>query len=162
MTFHMRLAAITLPLALGVSASALAQSAAENPPQLSPPRTVTLVVADLAKEVEWYGTVLGFQDTHQFGKGRPDADNRAIRIALNGFRLDLVWHRGSTRPPPPALYQEGYSHISFETTEIDRSYTWLTAHHIPIDAVRDPKTQGLKILRFHDPEGNEIHIELPN
>jgi glyoxylase I family protein len=157
-----RVGAGAVLLVLGLSSRGFA-GPAENPPQLSSPRTVTLVVADLAKEVEWYGTVLGFQDTHQFeGKGKPDPNNRAIRIALNGFRLDLVWHRGSTRPPPPALYQEGYSHISFETQEIDKSYAWLTAHGIAIDAVRDPRTQGLKILRFHDPEGNEIHIELPN
>ena len=162
MICNLRFAALALLLALGMSFRAFAQSADASSLQLLQPRTVTLVVADLPKEVAWYETVLGFHDTHQFDRGKPDPDNRVIRIALGNFRLDLVWHRGSTRPPPPALYQEGYSHISFETTAIDTSYAWLTAHGIAIDAVRDRTTQALRILRFHDPEGNEIHIELPN
>jgi len=159
---RIRLGALALVLALGPFPDGFAQSSDANSLQLLQPRTVTLVVADLPKEVEWYQTILGFHDTHQFDQGKPDPDNRAIRVALGNFRLDLVWHRGSTRPPPPARYQEGYSHLSFETTAIDGCYAWLRAHGIAVDAVRDRTTQGLRILRFHDPEGNEIHIELPN
>lgn len=153
--------ALTL-LSLGASPTAFSQATADNPLQLSPPRTVTLVVADLNKQIEWYETVLGFHDTKKFGQGNPDANDRAVRIERAGFRLDLVWHKGSTRPPPPSRYHEGYSHISFETTALDEAYKWLTAHGVTIDAVRDKSTNALRIMRFKDPEGNEIHIEAPN
>ncbi len=151
--------ALTL-LTLAASTPLLAQATADNPLQLAPPRTVTLVVADLDREIAWYATVLGFHDTKKFGPGT--ANDRAVRIERAGFRLDLVWHKGSTRPPPPALYNEGYSHVSFETTAIDEAYKWLTAHSVVIDAVRDKNTNALRIMRFKDPEGNEIHIEIPN
>jgi catechol 2,3-dioxygenase-like lactoylglutathione lyase family enzyme len=136
----------------------------DNPMQLSMPRTVTIVVADLDKEVEWYKTVLGFKVNPKFGGGtpNPNATDRVKRIELVGFRLDLVWHKGSTRPVPPEHYQEGIDHFSFETTAMDEDYKWLTAHGVTIDAVRDKKTNALKIMRFHDPEGNEIHVETPN
>jgi catechol 2,3-dioxygenase-like lactoylglutathione lyase family enzyme len=158
-----RMAALSV-LALCVATSAPAQSTAENPMQVVAPRTVTMVVADLDKEVAWYHTILGFRDTKKFGQGtpNPNATDRVARIELLGFRLDLVWHKGSTRPPAPEKYQEGWDHISFETTAMDDDYKWLTDHGIAIDAVRDKKTNALKIMRFHDPEGNEIHVESPN
>jgi hypothetical protein len=40
-------------LSVGASTPAVAQATADNPLQLSPPRTVTLVVADLKKQIEW-------------------------------------------------------------------------------------------------------------
>jgi catechol 2,3-dioxygenase-like lactoylglutathione lyase family enzyme len=153
----------TVALAIVLVRPALAQTQADNPLRLTAPRTMTLVVADLDREVAWYKTVLGFHDTGKFGPGRPDATDRVSRIELAGFRLDLVWHKGSTRPPPPATYQEGYSHLSFESTSMDDNYRWLQAHGVDIDSVvRDKTTNALRIIRFRDPEGNEIHIELPN
>lgn len=146
---------------------AAAPGSADNPMHLSPPRTVTMVVADLEKEAEWYETVLGFRDTKKFGTGapNPNATERVKRLEFVGFRIDMVWHKGSTRPAMKAYSNEleGYNHISFETTDMDDDYKWLTAHGVTdIDTMRDKKTNALRIMRFHDPEGNEIHIELPN
>jgi catechol 2,3-dioxygenase-like lactoylglutathione lyase family enzyme len=155
-------AALSL-LGLGASIPAFAAAPSDNPMHLTPPRTVTLVVANLDKEVAWYSSVLGFRDTKKFGQANPNAKDRVARIELAGFRLDLVWHTGSTRAPPPALFNEGYSHVSFESTTMDENYKWLTDHGVKIDSeVRDKATNALRIMRFHDPEGNEIHIELPN
>jgi catechol 2,3-dioxygenase-like lactoylglutathione lyase family enzyme len=153
-------------LPLCFSKPTLAQANADNPLQLSPPRTVTLVVADLDREVSWYETVLGFHDTKKFGQNeRPEATDKVRRIELAGFRLDIVWHKGTTHPTPPQPFsystEPGWSHISFESTNLDESFKWLTAHNVEIEAARD-KAGALRILRFHDPEWNEIHIELPN
>jgi catechol 2,3-dioxygenase-like lactoylglutathione lyase family enzyme len=164
------LAALAANSALDVAAQAPATQPADppgpadNPMQLSMPRTVTIVVRDLDKEVDWYETVLGFKESKRFGSGNPNpnATDRVKRIELVGFRLDLVWHKGSTRPAPPEHYQEGIDHFSFETTAMDEDYKWLTQHGVKIDAVRDKKTNALRIMRFDDPEGNEIHVELPN
>ena len=161
--------ALNSPSPAGAQGQALqpsaTQQAADNPMQLSMPRTVTIVVADLDKEVEWYKSVLGFKVNPKFGGGgtpNPNATDRVKRIELVGFRLDLVWHKGSTRPVPPEHYQEGIDHFSFETTAMDEDFKWLTDHGVTIDAVRDKKTNALRIMRFHDPEGNEIHVETPN
>ena len=148
-------------------ASQLAPQSAsvDNPMQLEMPRTVTIVVANLDKEVAWYESVLGFKVNPKFGGGsvpNPNATDRVKRIELGNFRLDLVWHKGSTRPAPPEHYQEGIDHFSFETTAMDEDFKWLTDHGVKIDAVRDKKTNALRIMRFDDPEGNEIHVELPN
>lgn len=160
------IAAAALAVLAQPSTTALAQGAADDPLHLSPPRTVTLVVADFDKEVSWYETVLGFHQVKGFGTNNPNAENRVSRIELNGFRLDIVWHKGASRPAPaePFSYSTlvGWSHISFETTNLDEDYKWLTAHGVKIETARDKNTNALRILRFHDPEGNEIHIELPN
>ena len=160
-------AAVLTLFALAASAPALAQSPADNPLHLAPASTVTLVVADLNKEIEWWENVLGFREKKRPQAQAPTAavrNDQMRRVELGGYRVDLVWHRGSTRPPPPALYQEGYSHISFtvDSTVIEEDYKWLIAHDVKIDAVRDKTTNALRIMRFHDPEGNEIHIEIPN
>ena len=150
-----------------VSIPAAQSASADNAMQLVPPRTVTMVVADLDKEAAWYENVLGFRQNMKFGQGppNPNATERVKRIELAGFRIDMVWHKGSTRPAMKAYSNEleGYNHISFETTAMDEDYKWLTAHGVTdIDSVRDKKTNALRIMKFHDPEGNEIHIELPN
>ena len=161
-----RIAAAAFAVVLELSTASVAQAPADNPLHLSPPRTVTLVVADFDKEVSWYETVLGFQQVKGFGTNNPAGENRVSRIELNGFRLDVVWHKGASRPAPtePFSYSTlvGWSHISFETTNLDEAYKWLTEHGVKIETARDKNTNALRILRFHDPEGNEIHIELPN
>jgi hypothetical protein len=89
-------------------------------------------------------------------------------IELAGFRLHLVNHKGSRRPAPPEDYQAGanllqvFFQFSFESTRLEDTYKWLMAHGVKLDAARDKQTNTLKMMRFNDPEGNEIHIEPPN
>lgn len=166
MNFACRIcAAWLLFLAPGSAAPAVGQMPADNPLQLSPPRTVTMVVVDLDKEVKWYEDVLGFHENKAMN-ANPNASVRVKGVELNGFRLHIVWLKGTTRPAPPVPFNYstlvGWNHISFETTNLDEDYKWLTAHNVAIDAIHDKKTNGLRTLRFHDPEGNEIHIETPN
>jgi catechol 2,3-dioxygenase-like lactoylglutathione lyase family enzyme len=157
-------AALSLP---SLCFSVVAATSADNPLQLSRPRTVTLVVADLSKEVEWYQTVLGFHETQKTPAIDPNAAEQVGRIELAGFRLHLVAHKGSRRPAPLQDYRpaanllQGLSHFSFESTNLDEIYKWLTAHNVEVQAVRDSANK-LRMMRFSDPEGNEIHIELPN
>jgi len=162
-------AALSL-LALSAAVPAGAEALSANPLQLSPASTVTLVVADLGREIEWWQDVLGFRETarsreaHNAARADAARTDEMRRVELGGYRVDLVWHKGSTRPPPPARFQEGYSHISFtvNSTVINEDYKWLIAHGVQIDALRDKTTSALQIMRFKDPEGNEIHIEIPN
>jgi catechol 2,3-dioxygenase-like lactoylglutathione lyase family enzyme len=165
MTFRSLATAAAALVLLTAGASAPAGAATPvNPLHLAPASTVTLVVADLDKEIDWWQTVLGFHETtHARPKDAARTDEMR-RVELGGYRVDLVWHKGSTRPPPPVRFQEGYSHISFTVSSkvIDEDYKWLTAHGVAIDAARDKTTNALQIMRFKDPEGNEIHIEIPN
>ena len=167
------LAGLTVSLVPFASAQAetsrSAQSAiTDNPMHLAPTNMVTMVVADVDRETEWYVTVLGFHELAEPGTSAsdPNAVDTVRKIELDGFRLHLVQHKGSTRPVVKAAYSnelQGYDHISFQTRAIDESYKWLTAHAVTnMDITRDKKTNGLRTLKFHDPEGNEIHIELPD
>jgi catechol 2,3-dioxygenase-like lactoylglutathione lyase family enzyme len=169
MTFNLfKFGAIALSMfAAGTSGPIFAQAPAENPLHLAPASTVTIVVADVNKEIDWWQNVLGFRELKR-AQGPTNAvrNDGMRRVELGGYRVDLVWHKGSTRPaaPPPEHYYEGYSHISFtvDSTIIEANYKWLMAHGVKIDAVRDKTTNALRIMRFNDPEGNEIHIEIPN
>jgi catechol 2,3-dioxygenase-like lactoylglutathione lyase family enzyme len=157
-----------LLLALGSATSATAQAPADNPLRLSAPRTVTIVVADLNKEVEWYEKVLGFHESVKIPAIDPNATEQVGRIELAGFRLHLVVHKGSRRPAPLKDYRpgdnalQGMSHFSFESTNLDEISKWLMAHGVEVQEIRVQNSNALRMMRFSDPEGNEIHIELPN
>jgi catechol 2,3-dioxygenase-like lactoylglutathione lyase family enzyme len=160
--------AVALWIVALASSVPAAEAQADNPLNLLPPRTVTVVVADLHKEVEWYEKVLGFHETVKTPAINPDATEQVGRLEVAGFRLHLVVHKGSRRPAPLKDYKagvnalQGMSHFSFESTNLDAIYNWLTAHAVEVEAIRDNKTKALRMMRFNDPEGNEIHIELPN
>jgi catechol 2,3-dioxygenase-like lactoylglutathione lyase family enzyme len=157
MTFnHISILATALALlAVGSSASVPAQTPADNPLQLSASRTVTLTVADVAREAEWYVRVLGFHETMRH---RETPQEELRRVEIDGYRVDLVWHQGSTRPAP-SRYQEGYDHVSYQTPALEQDYKWLMAHGVKVGATRDPKSNALRRIVIHDPEGNEIRIE---
>jgi catechol 2,3-dioxygenase-like lactoylglutathione lyase family enzyme len=143
------------------------KASADNPMHLIPTNMVTMVVANVDREVDWYVNVLGFHELEEPGSATPapNASVRVRKIELANFRLHLVQQRGSTRPPVKVAYSnelEGYHHISFQTPSIDESYKWLTTHGVTnIDLSRDEKTNALRTMKFHDPEGNEIHVERP-
>jgi catechol 2,3-dioxygenase-like lactoylglutathione lyase family enzyme len=158
-------AAILLRLALGSVAQVAGQVPSDNPLKLSPPRSITMVVADLDKEVNWYVDVLGF---HEFGSSTATSNDpvRVRRVEINGYQIHIVCFKGTIPrvPAEPFSYGTllGWNHISFGTPNLDEAYKWLTAHHVVVDADRDKATNAISGLKFHDPEGNEIHMSKSN
>jgi catechol 2,3-dioxygenase-like lactoylglutathione lyase family enzyme len=132
----------------------LAQTMDSNPLQLSP-HHATALFADLDKEKEWYQRVLGFRAVARM---RPTPDFEVLHMAIPGYRIDLVWRKGSSRPHDAARAPvQGWLHVVFKTPAIDADYQRLTALGADVKADRDPKN-ALARLVFHDPEGNELEI----
>jgi catechol 2,3-dioxygenase-like lactoylglutathione lyase family enzyme len=157
--------ASTLCLVLGTGAPVLGQAPSDNPLKLSPPRSITMVVADLDNEVNWYVDVLGF---HEFGSSNatPNDPVRVRRVEIIGYQIHIVCFKGTTArvPTEPFSYGTllGWNHISFGTPNLDEAYKWLSAHNVVVDADRDKATNAISGLKFHDPEGNEIHMSKSN
>lgn len=137
-----------------VHAQATTQSAADNPLQLVP-HHVTLSIADIDKETEWYGRALGFKVARRF----PAADGSEVRqLAIDAYGIDLVFQKGSIRQRQVAgTMNQGWVHIVFATPLIDAAYKRLQDLGTDVKAERNPQG-GISRLGVHDPEGNEIEI----
>ena len=132
----------------------LAQTADSNPMGLLP-NHATASVADLEKESEWYRRVLGF---HQVRRVHASPDFEVLQMGIPGYRIDLVWQKGSSRPhEAQGSFQQGWLHVVFETPAIDAAYKRLV--DLGTDVKADRNTQAaITRLVFHDPEGNELEI----
>jgi catechol 2,3-dioxygenase-like lactoylglutathione lyase family enzyme len=131
-----------------------AQPTDANPLQLSPDHA-TLSVADLDKEAEWLQRVLGFRETNTFKNG---ADFAVRQMAIPGYRIDLVWQRGSSRQHlAKGRFEQGWLHVVFRTPDIDASYQRLLAAGTDVMTTKNESRQVSR-LTFHDPEGNELEI----
>jgi catechol 2,3-dioxygenase-like lactoylglutathione lyase family enzyme len=157
--------AIFLCLALGFATPVQGQAPSNNPLKLSPPRSITMVVADLDKEVNWYVDVLGF---HEFGSSNatPNDPVRVRRVKIDGYQIHIVCFKGTAPRVPAESFSYGtllgWNHVSFGTPNLDEAYKWLTTHNVVVDADRDKATNAISGLKFHDPEGNEIHMSKSN
>jgi len=67
----MKLNAVFMAAAMGMTAFASTALRAEPNPLKLTPHHATISVADLDKESQWYGSVLGFEKSNSFE--RPDA-----------------------------------------------------------------------------------------
>lgn len=143
---------------LGVVLFAWRQSAAQsselNPLQLSS-HHVTASVADLDKEAEWYQRVLGFRKSQRLGNR---ADFAVVQMTIPGYRIDLVWQKGSSRQhQAEGAFEQGWLHIVFQTPAIEAAYKRLVELGTDVKADRDSHAT-ITHLELHDPEGNEIGI----
>ena len=133
---------------------AAAQAVAENPLGLAPDHA-TISVADLARERDWYASVLGFKEMNHIERG---SDFAISMMAIPGYRIDLVWQRGSSRSKHgTGDFEQGWRHIVFSTSIIDQDYKQLVALHTDVKADRDSNSAITRLL-LHDPEGNEFEI----
>ncbi len=131
-----------------------AQTTELNPLNLTADHA-TISVADMDKLTEWYGRVLGFREE---SRNKKSQDYEVRHLAIPGFRVDLVWEKGSVRHPATSVFSnQGWVHIVFRTTSIDAVYKRLTALGINDRVDRDDKGQILRLF-VHDPEGNESEI----
>ncbi len=148
------LASLSLPLTCCPPAALLAGEADVNPLQLSPDHA-TASVADLEKESAWYQRVLGFVEIKRF---RASDDFEVRNLSLAGYRIDLVWQRGSSRPHDvDGYFKQGWMHVVFRTRAIDAAYKRLVDLGTDVKVSKSPQA-AIGRLTFHDPEGNELEI----
>lgn len=135
-------------------ARALAQAVQENPLALAPDHA-TISVADLARERDWFSRVLGFRQLDHIERG---TDFAISMMGIPGYRIDLVWQRGSSRSKRgTGDFEQGWRHIVFSTTMLDQDYERLVELKSDVTADRDSKSVITRLL-LHDPEGNEFEI----
>ena len=145
---------ILLFVALFAAEHSGAQSSQSNPLQLSF-HHATVSVADLDKEIAWYERVLGFQQGKRFDVSD---DFAVVQMTMPGYRIDLVWQKGSSRPlQPQGTFRQGWLHIVFKTPAIDAAYKHLLEQKTDVKADRSPQSAITRLV-FHDPEGNEVEI----
>ncbi len=124
-----------------------------NPLRLTPDHA-TASVADLDREAAWYERIMGF---HEVGRHR-EADFEIRRLAIPGYRIDLVWQRGSSRPANgKGSAIQGWFHIVFRTDDFDGDYRRLRELGTDVQSTSIPASSASRLL-FHDPEGNELEI----
>jgi catechol 2,3-dioxygenase-like lactoylglutathione lyase family enzyme len=125
----------------------------QNPLQLEADHA-TASVADLDKESAWYERVLGFRELSR----NQGADFGIRHLGIPGYRIDLAWQNGSSRPGETTGYQkQGWLHVVFRTDAVDADYKRLV--ELGTDVKADRTQQGtVTRLVFHDPEGNELEI----
>lgn len=143
---------VAIGLATGLALPA--QTEDTNPLQLSP-HHATAVVNDMEKEARWYERVLGFKEVQRFRTG---ADFELRQMGIPGYRLDLLWQRGSVRPETPSgTPRQGWLHVVFQSPAIDANYKRLVTEGTDVKASRNAESVITR-LTFHDPEGNELEI----
>jgi|SRR5579864_8070968 len=132
-----------------------AQTAEINPLQLSP-QHATASVADLDKESAWYERVLGFKEIQRFKNG---TDSELRQMGIPGYRIDLIWQKGSVRPSPGTIApNQGWLHVVFKTPILDSVYKRLLDAGTDVKAIRNGQSSAISRLMLHDPEANEIEI----
>ncbi len=128
-----------------------------NPLQLTPDHA-TASVADLDKESRWYERVLGLRVVNRL---RNPAGFDVLQMAIPGYRIDLVSAKGSVRRSQgPGALNQGWLHVVLRTPAIDAAYAHLMSEGVEVKVLRDAKS-SITRLTFHDPEGNELEIEVP-
>jgi catechol 2,3-dioxygenase-like lactoylglutathione lyase family enzyme len=116
---------------------------------------VTIGVADLDKEGDWYERAMGFKANPT--AHRPAYDLRQIYIP--GFRIDLMAKKGSTRAntEPMDNDKQGMIRVAFGSHDPDAAYKRLVAQGVKPEVTRSPQGE-ITSLHFNDPEGNGVEI----
>ena len=87
-----------------------------------------------------------------------DHDFEMYQMTMPGYRIDLVWQKGSTRQSEAkGALNQGWLHVVFKTPDLDSAYKYLVAKGTDVTAKRGAHSQIVH-LTVHDPEGNEIGI----
>jgi catechol 2,3-dioxygenase-like lactoylglutathione lyase family enzyme len=135
-----------------------AQSLGDNPLQITP-HHATVSVADLDKEVDWYGRVLGFK----LGQRIKIGDTAEVcHLIIPGYQIDLSWHKESVKHAVlKGDLEQGWLHIVFKTPKIDAVYNQLVAQQADVRAAKN-KDSKITMVSVNDPEGNELAFQPAN
>jgi catechol-2,3-dioxygenase len=118
---------------------------------------VTLSVANMGRESEWYERVLGFKVARSFDD---NPENLVRQLRIPGYGIDLVQYKGSKRPAPsdPKFLQQGWVHIAFNVADLPSALVDLQAAKADVWIGSKDATGVPTRLNLHDPEGNEIEL----
>jgi len=113
---------------------------------------------DIAAQEAFYTKHFGFKRSRTFNRGKP---NEFFLLKLGSMRLELF-------PPNPEQTEVlqggeqvvGFRHLAFDVPSLDSAIASLRADGIEPDPIIDAShvTPGLRIVFFHDPEGNIIEL----
>lgn len=111
---------------------------------------LALRVKDLKKVYDFYHKVLGLTVVRITG-----TEDNPRRVTLEGLELSPI--------RPLSEDTEGFSHVGFEVSNIEKIYEELKQKGVLFDMpVRDIKMEAekkaVKILFFRDPDGNRIEL----
>jgi len=117
---------------------------------------VGLTVADLAAEASWFCDVFGLVRELAV---RVEALDLSIEMLIHpghGYRLELLHRPGSTargKPvtPAEAALREGYGHVAFDVTDLDRGAR-------PVMPPGPSPEAGVRMAFVADPEGNLVEL----
>jgi len=162
----MRLAtAIVLSMALSLATAVFSADSPQSAPITGLPAEgnalglfvdhVTIGVADLDKEADWYEHALGLKASPV--AHRPEYDLRQIFIP--GFRIDLMLKKGSTRASlePMDNDKQGLIRVGFASHDTEAALKRLTAEGVRPQVSRNPQGK-ITSLHFNDLEGNGVEI----
>ncbi len=116
---------------------------------------VTIGVADLDKQAEWYERVLGFKASPVVHRSAYDLR----QILIPGFRIDLLEQKGSARASskPMDNDQQGLIRVAFGSHDPEAAYQRLVAQGVNAEVSRNQQDQ-ITSVHFNDPEGNGVEI----
>jgi catechol 2,3-dioxygenase-like lactoylglutathione lyase family enzyme len=168
---------VALHFALGVlfcgiafSQQATTDDSAQAPPVSGlVPDHATLSVANIEREAEWYGRVLGFKPLSKSG----NSDLMNWHLVIPGYRIDLIQAKGSKRPAPvepvsrevngqmvpidPIDLQQGWIHVVFHVEDVATAWKQLQALHVDVKVTKLKDGTPIQ-LNMMDPEGNAVEI----
>jgi catechol 2,3-dioxygenase-like lactoylglutathione lyase family enzyme len=162
MSFTQRLCSLAAAAAF-FSGVALPQSPASPNPDVPPafsgmtPMHITLSVASIDVERNWYEKALGFKQSRTVNE---NPNQTLIRVVIPGFGIDLIQAKGSTRSTPrtPSNLQQGYVHMAFTVADINAALAALKAINADVTPGQPDAKGAIDMLLVRDPEGNELEL----
>ncbi len=118
---------------------------------------IGLTVRDLARSIEWYATVLGFEEAGRLDK--PDHEVAMLRHP-SGLLIGLVQHEGAGGEAFDER-RPGLDHLGLAVAtpdDVDAGAARLDELGVPRSEVKDGALPGSRLTVFRDPDGIQLEI----
>jgi catechol 2,3-dioxygenase-like lactoylglutathione lyase family enzyme len=128
---------------------------------------VSISVADLDAQVDWYRRALGFGEVIERYELPEPPVRTAVLQAAPGVRIEMIERNGSERTgdyrdPLDMTRSQGYGHWAVDVDDLDAAFTWLLdAGASEVWAPADAVAPGARFAYVKDPEGNLIELIQP-
>ena len=114
---------------------------------------VGVCVEDLGRSVSYYET-LGFEKLAE--------NDRGVTLGLGSAKLFLFQRRTETSATERRLglfgNPPGIDHVSFQVSDVDALYEFLTARGIEADGAPADQDWGARAFGLRDPDGNNLYF----